>query len=421
MQKKNILLIIHCLPYPLNSGGRQAIYNGIKAIKDDYSVFISYPGSNSISELRDQNAFLSEMGGDVHLLPFVFDDETTKPTLLQKIARKTVFLLNRFCEPTNKPFNPYSWWIEELMPKPKALIDHICRIIVEHNVDAVQCEMVRNLPFVLSLPSNVKKIFVHHELGFIRHHLELESLNSNFYDGQSIYHWSKCLEISLLNKFDHIITLSSTDSQKLRDAGVTTNIHNSFAIIRASETITPVYDNPHELSFVGPDDHIPNLIGLNWFLDNCWSDLLRADGNYHLKIIGKWSEANSNELSSKYPNISFLGFVDDLRSALQNTIMIVPITIGSGIRMKILEAANLGVPFISTSVGAEGIPLQSGTHCMIADSPSEFTNAILQLKDDKKRTTLIQNAHQLIKKKYSMEALRQNRLDIYSSIFNSLA
>ena len=124
---------------------------------------------------------------------------------------------------------------------------------------------------------------------------------------------------------------------------------------------------------------------------------------------------------SKYPNISFLGFVDDLRSALQNTIMIVPITIGSGIRMKILEAANLGVPFISTSVGAEGIPLQNGTHCMIADSPSEFTNAILQLKDDKKRTTLIQNAHQLIKKNYSMEALRQNRLDIYSSIFNSLA
>ena len=122
MQKKNILLIIHCLPYPLNSGGRQAIYNGIKAIKDDNSVFISYPGSNSISELRDQNAFLSEMGGDVHLLPFVFDDETTKPSLLQKIARKTVFLLNRFCEPTNKPFNPYSWWIEELMPKPKAFI-----------------------------------------------------------------------------------------------------------------------------------------------------------------------------------------------------------------------------------------------------------------------------------------------------------
>ena len=421
MQKKNILLIIHCLPYPLNSGGRQAIFNGIKAIKDDYSVFISYPGSNSISELRDQDAFLSEMGGDVHLLPFVFDDETKKPSLLQKIARKTVFLLNRFCEPTSKPFNPYSWWIEELMPKPKAFIDHICRIIEEHNVDAVQCEMVRNLPFVLSLPSNVKKIFVHHELGFIRHHLELESLNSNFYDGQSIYHWSKCLEISLLNKFDHIITLSSTDSQKLREAGVTTNIHNSFAIIKASEIISPIYGCPHDLSFVGPDNHIPNIIGLKWFLDNCWADLLGADGNYHLKIIGKWSEANRNKLSSQFPNISFLGFVDDLKSALQNTIMIVPITIGSGIRMKILEAANLGVPFISTSVGAEGIPLRNGTHCMIADSPSEFTNSILQLKDDEKRTTLIQNAHQLIKKIYSMEALRQNRLEIYSSIFNSLA
>jgi glycosyltransferase involved in cell wall biosynthesis len=111
-----------------------------------------------------------------------------------------------------------------------------------------------------------------------------------------------------------------------------------------------------------------------------------------------------------------MGFVDDLKSALHNTIMIVPITIGSGIRMKILEAASLGIPFVSTSVGAEGIPLQSNYHCMIADAPSDFTNAILQLKNNEKRTILIQNAHSLIHDNYSIEALRRNRLAIYSSI-----
>jgi hypothetical protein len=163
MQKKNILLIIHCLPYPLNSGGRQAIYNGIKAIMDDYNIFISYPGSNNTCELQDRSSFLKEIGGNVQLLPYITEDKDGKPTLMQKIAGQWNRLIDRFNKPKGKPSNPYSWWIEELMPKSKAFIEHICRIIENHNIDAVQCEMVRNLPFVLSLPSNGKKIFVHHE------------------------------------------------------------------------------------------------------------------------------------------------------------------------------------------------------------------------------------------------------------------
>lgn len=416
MQKKNILLIIHCLPYPLNSGGCQAIFNGIKAIKDDYAVFITYPGRNTASELHDRNAFLTEIGGNVQLLPFIADNDASKPSLAQRIARRLSLQLNRISKPESKPANPYSWWIEELTPKPKAYINHVSKIIEQHRIDIVQCEMVRNLPFVLSLPSNVKKIFVHHELGFVRHELELGSLTSDFYDGRSISQWAKCLEISLLNKFDHVITLSSIDSQKLREAGVKTSIHDSFAIVKTSENICLSSNCTQDLSFVGPDTHSPNLVGLKWFLDNCWSDLLRMDGNYRLKIIGKWSEKNITDISTQYPNVSFMGFVDDLKSALHNTIMIVPITIGSGIRMKILEAASLGIPFVSTSVGAEGIPLQSNYHCMIADAPSDFTNAILQLKNNEKRAMLIQNAHRLIHDNYSIEALRRNRLAIYSSI-----
>ena len=421
MHKKNILLIIHCLPYPLNSGGRQAIFNGIKAIKDDYDIFITYPDIDTAQDRVDKQAFMTAIGENVKLLPFINNKTSEERSFIQKASCKLIALINKISKTKKTPPNPYSYWIEELLPKSKSYIEHICNIIKDYNIDAVQCEMVRNLPFVLSLPTHVKTIFVHHELGFTRHQLELESLSSDLYDGQTICNWAKCLEISLLNKFDCVVTLSSTDSQKLRNAGVTTRIHDSFAIVKSSQLANLISDNPHELSFVGPDNHIPNLVGLKWFLDNCWPKLLHADANYHLKIIGKWSKVNISAFSSHYPNVSFLGFIENLESAIQNTIMIVPITIGSGIRMKILEAANLGVPFISTSVGAEGIPLHSGTHCMIADCPSEFTNAILQLKDDEKRTTLIQNAHQLIKKNYSMEALRQNRLEIYSSIFNSLA
>lgn len=418
MHKKNILLIVHCLPYPLNSGGRQAIFNGILAIKDDYNIFITYPDTDTAQDRIDKQAFLTAIGENVKLLPFVNNNTVEERSFFQKASCKLIALLNKICKTKQAPPNPYSYWIEELLPKSKSYIDHISNIIKDYDIDAVQCEMVRNLPLVLSLPYNVKTIFVHHELGFTRHQLELESLSSDLYDGQTICNWAKCLEVSLLNKFDYVVTLSSTDSQKLRDAGVTTRIHDSFAIVKSLHVANLVSDNPLELSFVGPDNHIPNIVGLKWFLDNCWTKLLQADANYHLRIIGKWSEKNITSLSALYPNVSFIGFVEKLESAIQNTIMIVPITIGSGIRMKILEAANLGIPFVSTSVGAEGIPVQSGKHCLLADDPSDFVDAILQLKDHEKRSIFIQNAHQLIEDNYSLEALQRNRLSLYASIFN---
>lgn len=418
MQKKNILLIVHCLPYPLNSGGRQAIFNGILAIKDDYNIFITYPDTDTAQDRIDKQAFLTAIGENVKLLPFVNNNTIEKRSFVQKVSCKMIALLNKICKTKQVPPNPYSYWIEELLPKSKSYIDHIRNIIKDCNIDAVQCEMVRNLPLVLSLPCNIKTIFVHHELGFTRHQLELESLSSDFYDGQTICNWAKCLEISLLNKFDHVVTLSSTDSQKLRNAGVTTRIHDSFAIVKSSQVANLVSDNPLELSFVGPDNHIPNIVGLKWFLDKCWTRLLQADANYHLRIIGKWSDKNITSLSTQYPNVSFMGFVENLESAIQNTIMIVPITIGSGIRMKILEAAKLGIPFVSTTIGAEGIPVQSGKHCLLADDPSDFVDAILQLRDHDKRAMFIKKAHQLIEDNYSLEALKLNRHSLYASIFN---
>ena len=416
MSKKNILLIVHRLPFPLNSGGNQAIFNGIKAVKDNYNIFITYPDRNTESDQRDKCAFLSEMNHDVKLLPWIEEHTTPQRSFFQRAVGKLSRYLNKHGKQNNAPKNPYSWWIEELLPKPLKFTQHVQRVISEHNIELVQCEMVRNLPFVLSLPDNVKKVFVHHELGFVRHQLELEAVSSDVYDGQAICQWAKMLEINLLNKFDSVVTLSAIDSQKLRDAGVTTRIHDSFAIIKTTDDVSTDTSNPLELCFMGPDNHLPNYVGIKWFLDNCWPLLQKANSDYRLRIIGKWTEDNIADFSARYPNVTFLGFIDDLKSAIQNTIMIVPITIGSGIRMKILEASNLGIPFVSTSVGAEGIPVINGKHCLIADNPSDFADAIVRMKDDSLRKTFIQNAHQMVKDNYSLEALHRNRTALYSTL-----
>lgn len=84
--------------------------------------------------------------------------------------------------------------------------------------------------------------------------------------------------------------------------------------------------------------------------------------------------------------------------------------------MKILEAAARGIPFVSTTVGAEGIPVKNGTHCFIADESESFVQSILKLQDVSLRKQMVENSYQMLKDNFSIDALRINRLDIYDSV-----
>ena len=86
-------------------------------------------------------------------------------------------------------------------------------------------------------------------------------------------------------------------------------------------------------------------------------------------------------------------------------------------RMKILDASALSVPFVSTSVGAEGLGFSDGDSCLIADSASEFAQALEKLMDDHPlRETIARNAHNLFKEKYSLGSLVERRKEIYKIV-----
>ena len=270
-----------------------------------------------------------------------------------------------------------------------------------------------NVTLGLMLPERVRKVFVHHELGWVVHGLELMQQKGDPFE-QKMYleHYKRC-EIGLLNAFDDVITLSSVDTDKLLQAGTTANIYTSLAVVNTSHDKLLSTQRSNVLSFVGPDCNLPNVAGLKWFLDNVWGKLLQEDAHYELQIIGKWTPEHISELIGGHENVKYLGFVDDLASALKDTLMIVPITVGSGIRMKILEAASMGVPFVTTSVGVEGIPVANGEHCLVADTPDGFCDAILKLQDGELRSRLATNANRLVTERFTLDALRNNRLNIF--------
>ena len=150
------------------------------------------------------------------------------------------------------------------------------------------------------------------------------------------------------------------------------------------------------------------------------------------RITRKNEELNSNILTisaqnglisqkdfyNKYKGLQFTGFVKDLQQELLGTIMIVPITIGSGIRMKIQEAAKMGIPVITTTVGVEGIPFENRKECIIEDEPEKFAEAILKLNSIQDQQILANAAYKKITEIFGFEALRQSRLPIYKKLAN---
>jgi glycosyltransferase involved in cell wall biosynthesis len=112
-----------------------------------------------------------------------------------------------------------------------------------------------------------------------------------------------------------------------------------------------------------------------------------------------------------------MGFVENIQSVAYGGIMVVPILSGSGMRMKILEAAAMGMPIVTTSVGKEGIELVNGESCLIADTPTDFAKAIENLMSNETiMTTIADNAQKVFKNNYSKEALAMRRNLIYKKL-----
>jgi glycosyltransferase involved in cell wall biosynthesis len=407
--KRNILFIIPWLPYPMVSGGHQALYNGILAIKNDFNVFVVYEKQTGNDEAENH---FHDFFPNVVLLPF----SSYKMPLHERIAFWAHVLIRKlFREKITDEERMCNRWVKTISPHKKELVMHIDKVCHKYNFDIIQVEMPWFISLVLSLPKHSKKIFVHHELGFVCRNLEKEKQSENVYV-DAFKSFADLNEIGLLNLYDRIITLSSIDSEKLREKGVVAPISTSFAILKSDIAAKTSLCEGNILTFVGPDSHLPNVEGLTWFCDNCWGKLRVQNPNVKLRIIGKWNKSHMQQFCDKYPGVEFMGFVDDLNASLLGSIMIVPITIGSGIRMKILEACSLGIPFVSTSVGAEGIPVINGEHCYLADTPDEFVDGIVNLQNPEIQEKFIKNSKLMIQENYSVDALRYNRLSIYNNL-----
>lgn len=404
-----IAIVSIVFPYPLDSGGSAGIFNLIEYTRKFHEITFICP---NVSDDRKQK--LKELWPNVKIL-------TTPPnkpeSLALKLFKTSLALKQRLTNQLPDYFYPKTHLAINDLSRCHypGLIEMINHELDEHAYDLLQVEFIDFAGLVNTIKTDIPKVFVHHEIRFRRLQMEYDTLRVK--TDRDIYHIraSRDLEISLLNKYDKVITVSDQDVLYLEEAGVSKELLYSSPIpisLKKHELNSP-FRFKKKIVFLGPENHYPNLDGVNWFLETAWNRISSKHPDVRFQIVSKWTE-DFRKIHSKRKNVEFLGFVDDLSEVFDGAILIVPIRIVSGMRMKILEGISWKVPLVSTSAGAEGLPMKDQVNCMIANTPDEFVSKIDQLIENPGLANiLLKKSQEIALKEYKFENCGERRNKVY--------
>ena len=189
------------------------------------------------------------------------------------------------------------------------------------------------------------------------------------------------LEARVSRSFDHVLTVSEEDQQTIR---------HEFGINHVSTLPTGVDTDffcpsgngpqPGRLAFVGSMDWDPNEDGVVWFLENIYPLIRHTVPNASFVVVGRNPSSRLRAIAARTPAVEITGWVPDVRPYLsQAEVVVVPLRIGGGTRIKIPEAMAMGKAVVSTPIGAEGLHFHNKRELCLADRPEDFARTAIAL------------------------------------------
>jgi glycosyltransferase involved in cell wall biosynthesis len=161
-------------------------------------------------------------------------------------------------------------------------------------------------------------------------------------------------------------------------------------------------ESPAALVFSGSMDWYPNEDAIVYFVESVFPTILREIPEASLTVVGRKPSARLRRVTAHLP-VRITGGVDDVRPHVsKGAIYVVPLRVGGGTRLKIFEALAMGKAVVSTTVGAEGLPLTPGEHFVRSDAPLHFAKEVVALiRNEGRREALGRAGRRLMEERYS--------------------
>jgi glycosyltransferase involved in cell wall biosynthesis len=264
------------------------------------------------------------------------------------------------------------------------------------DVDVLVCDFLTPSVNIPDDPGCPAVLFQHNVEALIwKRHWELarDPLSRGYLRAQ--WRRMRTFEARECRRYDHVVVVSPEDRELVsRDYGVRavsevpTGVDTEYF---RSHGKSP--RDPHNMVFTGSMDWIPNEDAVRFCVHEILPLIRQVVPDATLTVVGRNPSPSLVALGGREPGVTVTGRVDDVRPYMERAALyLVPIRIGGGTRLKIFEAMAMGLPVVSTRVGAEGLPVADGQDIVLADSPAQFANAAIQLLTDPKRAQALGGA-----------------------------
>ena len=394
-----ILFVLPRIPWPLHDGGAVATYQQMRYLRRA-GHHITVLALNPVKFRQDP----SVLEGVADRIITVDIDTTPKP-----LAALRYFF-------SNPPYKYRRFFSEEMASK----LEEILWEAFEAG-DLLDAVVLDQTPMVLYaetavLMCNIPVVHRNHNVEYTL--LERLALNSSsplmsWYLQRNLRN-TRRMERECYSNLDGIIPMTEPDAERIRALGVNVPMRPiplgvDLEAFKQPENVNP---RPNSLFYLGSFDWTPNSGAVHWLMREIWPALKSKFPDLELHIGGK----NPDESILAFNNLPDVHVHPNVPSAPDflhaYDIMLAPLRIGGGMRVKVVEAMAASKAIISTTIGAEGINYTDGQDILIADTPARFVEAIDRLRGDAEYKRSIEAAaRRTAVAKYSWEVIMRDFAD----------
>ncbi len=390
-----LLVLLPYVPYPLDRGTFQRVYHLTRELARHHEVdLFCLDTENRAAGAEEMRRFCRH----VEVAPF---DHGAWPR----------FFPDRIFEPL--PTTVVHWLSESVAAR-------LASFAQRHAYDLVYfCDLVL-WPYVRAVLSYLPTVMDRSRVDLLFQQEELAALplswKERFLRRENLRKLRR-LEQSAALGLAGTVVCGPDDEQFLRtqvraDANITV-IPNGVAPELFSPLACPGHaDHAPTLLFCGAMDYSPNIDGLRWYFSACDAAVRAAVPDRRILLVGRDPSPEVRALAD-LPGVTVTGGVPDVRPYYRRAwAQIVPLRIGGGTRLKIVESLALGTPVVSTAIGAQGLDLCDGAQISLADTPDAFARSTIELlRDEALRRNLADAGGRRVFERYTWPRLGRQLSD----------